>query len=110
MNLPGAALFFAVAEIIKANPVVSFAEISAILPAELAKKFVPEEIRSFAAVVPPGGIKQEFCGVLNKIRMLADEQAMEVLLSKAKLAELSAAEKIQLQQLFLKKDSGYVAE
>ena len=108
--LPGAKLFFAVAGILKANPKASFTEISAILPSSIAKRFVPDELKSIALFVPKTGIRQEFLGIITKIKSLYDEQKLETLLSKAKQEGLSAAEKVQLQQLLIKKDTNYVAE
>lgn len=110
VTLPGAKLFFSVANILKEKPKASFSEISAILPSDIAKRFVPEELQSFAVFVPKAGVEKEFLGIIIKIKMLYDEQMLDTLLSKAKIEGLSAAEKVQLQQLLLKKDVKYVAE
>jgi DNA primase len=110
VELSGVKIFFAVAKILKANPRASFIEISSLLPSSMAKRFVPEELRGIALFVPKSGIKQEFSGIITKIKVLYDEQKLEVLLSKAKTEGLSAIEKVQLQQLLLKKNADYIAE
>jgi DNA primase len=103
--LPGAELFFSLASILKIKPQVSFAEIKALLPPSIAKRFVPEELSNLASLVPKTGIEQEFLGIMLKIKALAAEQNLETLLNKAKITELSAKEKVQLQQLLLAKDA-----
>lgn len=110
VDLPGAELFFAVVSILKATPKATFAEISASLPVDLAKRFAPEELRGFALFVPTAGVEKEFLGIIAKIKMLYDDQKLELLLVKAKLEGLSATEKVQLQQLLLNKGTKYVAE
>ena len=110
INISGGKIFFAVVKILKTNTTASFEEISSLLPVELARKFIPDELSNIALFVPKSGVKQEFLGVINKIKLLYDEQKLEILLSKAKREGLSAAEKVQLQQLLLKKEDKSVAE
>ena len=110
VNLSGIALFVAVASVLKASPAASFAEIRARLPDWLAKRFAPEELQTLALSVPKAGITAEFLGIINKIKRLVAEQKLEALLTKAKADGLSAAEKVQLQQLLVKKDGEGLAE
>ena len=110
VDLPGAELFFAVVGILKETPNATFAEISAILPADIAKRFAPEELGGLALFVPKAGVEKEFLGIIAKIKTLYDDQKLGVLLAKAKSEGLLATDKVQLQQLLLKKDIKYVAE
>lgn len=110
MELPGFKLFFAVATILKAKPNATVAEISAMLPSAIAKHFVPEELKANALFVPKVGIEKEFLGIIHKIKLLYDEQLLEALLLKAKTDGLTAAEKVQVQQLLITKNVSFIAE
>ena len=64
-----------------------------------------KELQNSICLVPQGGIEQEFLGTINRLRERAQEQMMEVLLTKAKLGELSLSEKAQLKDLLSQRET-----
>jgi DNA primase len=103
VQLHACKFFCAFVKVLQESPSATENEIQDRLPANLAKSFIPEELRCITRFIPESGIEQEFHGAVQRLRQLAQEQAMDLLLSKAKVDTLTAKEKDLLQKMFIAK-------
>jgi DNA primase len=98
-DITGSDLLCSVSTILDRSPEAIDREISDQLPPDLAKAFIPDELRAIARIVPHEGLKQEFLGAIDLLRKREKELILDELLFKAKENLLSVEEKIQLQQM-----------
>lgn len=98
-DISGVDLFCAVSEILRRKHDISDQEIQAQLPADLAAKFNPSDLRAIARFVPVDGTKEEFLGAISLLHKRKRELVLDELLFKAKENILAPEEKHLLQQL-----------
>jgi len=103
IDIFGCNLFCAVAEILKASPTITDAEIKALLPEALRENFVVMDLRGIAHIVPKQGVREEFLGAIEILRRRKKELVMDDLLLKAKQNVLTDADKLLLQQMLQEK-------
>ena len=103
LDMLGCKLFCAMAAILAQNPQATDDEIQQLLPADLANKFVPSELRAIARTVPIDAIQDEFLGIIALLRRHEKELIMDKLLLKAKQNALTDADKQLLQQMLQEK-------
>ncbi len=99
VDIAGCKLLAAVGEILQSDPAAEDEQVKQRLSAQLARYFIPAQLRGIARLVPENGFKQEFVDALNVLRKRQDELVLEKLLVKAKKNDLSAEEKVRMQQL-----------
>jgi hypothetical protein len=98
-DTPGMELLCASIAVLKNAPTLSIDELQSQLPADLAKQINSIELKSIANSVPKAGVTQEFQGALQRLCERSQEQAMEILLTKATTGILSQEEKVHLRDL-----------
>lgn len=103
LDIPGSALFCALAKILVAMPNAADTEITRQLSPELAQNFAQAELRGAARIVPEAGVKTEFLDIIGLLRRREKELVLDDLLLKAKQNVLNDADKQLLQQMLQEK-------
>ncbi len=99
LDTPGATLFGALIEILQIESTISLEVLEQRLPKDQVSQFSFKELQAIANSIPESGIEQEFLGAVRRLQERAQEQAMELLLIKAKTGMLSRDEKAHLKNL-----------
>ncbi len=103
LDIAGSALFCAVCDILRNNPLATEDQIMAALPTDLEHNFDIAQLRGIARIVPIAGLTQEFLGALALLRRREKDLILDDLLLKAKENVLSPEDKLLLQQMLQEK-------
>ncbi len=100
-NIPGAALLNQLIDLLREQPTLTTAALLEFWR-EHPDSIQVSKLVSMAIPIPDDGIEAEFCGAIQQIAKMTDEQTIAILLQKANSEGLSDDEKRQLQELIRK--------
>ncbi len=107
-DTPGTTVLCAIIEVLRQEPMISTELIGDKLPDHCASQFAYSELKLITNSIPENGLEQEFLGAIQRLRERAQEQAMEVVLIKAKTGVLSMEEKAHLKHLLEQREKDRV--
>lgn len=108
VDIPGIPLLCALVDLIIAQPTISKEAIKEELSLVWAGAVNWEELSALVESIPDKGVEQELIGAIQRLDERAQEQAMELLLGKARVGELSESEKVHLKFLLDKREQDRV--
>jgi len=108
LEIAGINLLCATIEILRFNSTISIEAFKERLPDDCVGHFSYDALKRIVDRIPPGGVDQEFLGVLQNLRGAAQEQAIESLLIKAKAGAMSAVERMALKCFLYEREKNRV--
>jgi DNA primase len=108
VDIPGISLLCALVDLIIRQPTITKEAIKEQLSVEWEQVTNWDELSAIVESIPDNGMEQELIGAIQRLDERAQEQAMEILLGKARVGELSATEKTRLKFLLDKREQDRV--
>ncbi len=107
-DISGINLLCDIVEILKIQSTLSIEALIERLPSDYVSQYSYSELQTIADSIPEVGMEQEFLGAMQRLRERSQEQAMELLLIKAKSGVLSKDEKAHLKNLLEQREKNRV--
>lgn len=108
LDVAGISLLCEVVNILTNQPHISKEALMEQLAVQCAEVVKWDELNAIVQHVPVDGMEQELMGAIQRLEERAHEKALEHILGKAKMGELSESEKVHLKKLLDKREQDRV--